>query len=60
MTPSDLDTLKDMLKRAKIDFTEETRAGGLVDITVYGGYAGFMSVYTFKPDGSLLKVGAYE
>lgn len=30
------------------------------EIVVEGGYSGFASIFTFTPDGKLLKVGAYE
>ena len=52
---SDRDQLEAMLKRAGIEY--EVNDGA---ITVEGGYSCFYTIFTFKDDGSLQEIGAYE
>ena len=53
---NDLETLKAMFDRRGIDY--DVCSNGA--ISVYGGYDGFFSVFTFDDEGSLISVDAYE
>lgn len=56
---SDLETMKKMLSKASIEFSEETELKGPV-LTVERGYVGFVTVFQFDANGTLLDMGAYE
>ncbi len=56
---SDLETLKQMLARAGIEF-EETGDNIVTTVTVERGYSGFCTEFRFNSDGALLNMGAYE
>lgn len=56
---SDLETLKAMLARANIEFSEETEPKGPV-LTVERGYVEFVTVFQFDVNGTLIDMGAYE
>lgn len=67
---SDLDSLKEMLTRAKIEFSEgrEVADGNqanpdthtLFTLDVERGYIGFVTTFKFDEGGSLIDMGAYE
>jgi hypothetical protein len=54
---TDLQVIKDMLKRAKIKY--EVENGGTA-ILVEGGYVGFVTQFDFNKKGELVGIGAYE
>lgn len=55
---TDLETIKEMFKRAGIKYVEENLTEST--LTVEAGYMGFYSLFTFEADGSLKSVEAYE
>ena len=58
---SDLDTLKDMLERAGIAYREGARTDGeILQLTIEGGYIGFVTECEFDKHGNLKDMGAYE
>ncbi len=63
---TDLQALRELFLRFKLTFIEapvppnrEEHVGG-IEITVYGGYVGFCSSFTFDKDGKFIEHGAYE
>ena len=61
ITMTDLETLKVMLDRAKIEYKERLHPQntGHSEIQVEKGYARFVTIFEFK-DGNLVEMGAYE
>jgi hypothetical protein len=57
---TDLRVMVDMLQRANINFEVENGDQMEISISVPGGYIGFVSVFTFDPEGNLINVGAFE
>lgn len=59
---TDLETMQNMLKRAKIDFTfeEASEGSGNKYIIVERGYIGFFTYLRFDPDGNLVDMVASE
>ena len=55
----DFQTFKDMLDKANIEYEVSTYDDYDV-ISVSGGYVGFVSLITFKKEGSLDSIEAYE
>lgn len=57
----DLEILRNMLERAKIEFAEiEHVHHGGIDINVERGYAGFSTNFSFDINRNLVDMGAYE
>lgn len=61
-TMTDYETLKALLTKWGVEFTEAENGGDSGDhtITVERGYPGFVTTYTFHLDGSFKDTGAYE
>ena len=60
---TDLNSLGDMLNRAKIEYTEKeekVKEDWVTFIVVEEGYSGFFSQFEFDMHGKLLDMGAYE
>jgi hypothetical protein len=68
---TDLETMRAMLQRAKIEFTERTRRpnelseiqdppDAVTILEIEGGYSGFLSKLSFDGSGALHDVAAYE
>ena len=64
---TDIEVMHDMLKRAAIEFSEHTEQVGseampigTVTLKVEDGYPCFFAAMNFKPDGTLLRISAWE
>ncbi len=58
---TDLETLIRMLDRAKIVYEiNGTDGSGKASLSIYAGYQGFLSQFTFGDKDQLLAVEAYE
>lgn len=60
---TDLNALKDMLNRAKIEYVEEdhkVKEDWITFVFVEKGYSGFVTQFEFDMHGKLLDMGAYE
>ncbi len=55
----DIDILKEMFDKAKIEYTTKEYEGKPA-LYIERGYVGFSSEFSFSPDGKLLDVRAYE
>lgn len=55
---SDMDTLKALLRRWGVEFTDER--GDATSVVVDGGYPGFFTAFDFDAEGKFVKMGAYE
>ena len=62
---TDLDIMKEMLGRAKIEYDQEVcqfknNDYGTISLLVEAGYIGFVSCITFDSDGALERIEAGE
>ncbi len=57
---TDLEMLIRMLDRAKIVYEIDGTENGKASLSIYAGYQGFLSQFTFGDKDQLLAVEAYE
>ena len=57
---TDIEILKEMFAKAQIPFIYKSYKDETQLLEISGGYAGFVTDFTFTKEGNLLDVQAYE